>query len=963
MKSLFKVILLIFFLLINNPAFSQSFQYVYPKDNSTLVSLKTDIILKSTSNIDLSSLFANEFTLTGNKSGVHSGIVKLSDDNKTIIFVPDVQFSAGEDISVIVKLGIKTIDGKGFPQLSFHFETTPLEQRININPLSFVDDGHYLNNTMNSKHIYKSITQSFSTDSLPSDFPKITVGTSNNPGDGKIFLANFSAAGNDSIGNYIMILNNDGSVVKYKKLSEPAFDFKVQPNGELSYADVITMGNGYAAVRWIVMDTSLTPVDTFQCGNGYTADLHDFLLLPNGHAILVAFDPEPVDMSQIVSDGNPDAIVIGGVIQELDASKNVVFQWRSWDYLPITDSYEDLTTPTVDYLHLNSLDVDNNGNIIASSRHLSTIFKIDRESGDLIWMLGGKQNQFSFINEHEANYPNYFSYQHDVKLQPNGDITLFDNGNQHTPLYSRAAEYQLDEQNKTATLVWEYRHSPDIFNFAMGSVQKFSDGNTLIGWGMGSASGAPALTEIHSDNSTALELYLPQGEVSYRAFRFPWASQTPDASVTIDEAYQGNTYKFNNNNDTTGITIKFDQLSDILYANAIVTKYNYAPLNPLFATTAPIITASYFSIKGQGISSYTGEFKVNLNNFPEVTSPQKTIIYVRQTNSNSFIPLATSYDSTNNELLFTTSDFGDFAFGIPQDISTLAPVPLSPPDSGIINFENPVDLIWGTRGVVQSYHIQVSSDSTFKNLLVDESNLTSTSYMINPVMNNSTYFWRVNNLNSAGTSNWSNVYCFYSASPYIKISYPDGDDNIYSDSTYIIRWETNISDTVSIELLSNNNLVFILADSIFSGTNAFVWKVPSNIKPDSSYKIIILSISNPKLFALSNNAFAIESGIAGVTGMKVIAKDFNLSQNYPNPFNPSTIINYSIPTESNVRITVFNAIGQKITTLVNATKQSGDYQVTWNASQLASGIYFYYLKATTASGNNFFMVKKMVLLK
>ncbi|MHB9005258.1 MAG: T9SS type A sorting domain-containing protein, partial [Coriobacteriia bacterium] len=361
--------------------------------------------------------------------------------------------------------------------------------------------------------------------------------------------------------------------------------------------------------------------------------------------------------------------------------------------------------------------------------------------------------------------------------------------------------------------------------------------------------------------------------------------------------------------------------------------------------------------------SYTGEFKVNLTNFPEIISPQKTVIYVRATNSNSFIPLATSFDSTNNELLFTTSDFGDFAFGIPQDISSLAPVPLSPPDSGIINFENPVDLIWGTRGVVQSYHIQVSSDSTFKNLLMDESNLTSTSYMINPVINNSTYFWRVNNLNSAGTSNWSNVYSFYSASPYIKISYPDGDDNIYSDSTYIIRWETNTSNSVSIELLSNNNLVTILADSIFSGTNAFVWKVPSNLKPDSSYKIIILSIGNPKLFALSDNAFAIKSEITGATGLKVIAKDFNLSQNYPNPFNPSTVINYSIPEESNVRISVFNAIGQRITTLVNATKQSGDYQVTWDASQLASGIYFYYLKATTTSGNNFFMVKKMVLLK
>ena len=66
-------------------------------------------------------------------------------------------------------------------------------------------------------------------------------------------------------------------------------------------------------------------------------------------------------------------------------------------------------------------------------RHLSSIIKIDRATGNVGWVLGGKENQFTFVNENEANSPNYFSYQHDARILPNGDLTLFDNGNQHTP--------------------------------------------------------------------------------------------------------------------------------------------------------------------------------------------------------------------------------------------------------------------------------------------------------------------------------------------------------------------------------------------------------------------------------------------------------------------------------------------------------------------------------------------------
>jgi hypothetical protein len=87
-------------------------------------------------------------------------------------------------------------------------------------------------------------------------------------------------------------------------------------------------------------------------------------------------------------------------------------------------------------------------------------------------------------------------------------------------------------------------------------------------------------------------------------------------------------------------------------------------------------------------------------------------------------------------------------------------------------------------------------------------------------------------------------------------------------------------------------------------------------------------------------------------------KDFALSQNYPNPFNPSTVISYSLPSSSNVKLVVYNAIGQTIKTLESGYKPAGNYSINFNASDLPSGIYFYKLEA-----GQFSQIKKMIIIK
>ncbi len=86
--------------------------------------------------------------------------------------------------------------------------------------------------------------------------------------------------------------------------------------------------------------------------------------------------------------------------------------------------------------------------------------------------------------------------------------------------------------------------------------------------------------------------------------------------------------------------------------------------------------------------------------------------------------------------------------------------------------------------------------------------------------------------------------------------------------------------------------------------------------------------------------------------------DFALNQNYPNPFNPSTVINFELKSNSNISLKVYNVLGAEVATLANGNYASGKYNVTFDASKLSSGVYFYRLQA-----GNFIETKKMVLIK
>jgi len=94
-----------------------------------------------------------------------------------------------------------------------------------------------------------------------------------------------------------------------------------------------------------------------------------------------------------------------------------------------------------------------------------------------------------------------------------------------------------------------------------------------------------------------------------------------------------------------------------------------------------------------------------------------------------------------------------------------------------------------------------------------------------------------------------------------------------------------------------------------------------------------------------------------------LPSSYSISQNYPNPFNPATRIDFEVPADAKVKITVYNALGQKITDLVNRQYAAGRYDVNFLAGNLSSGLYFYVIEARGNDGSSFVTTRKMMLMK
>ncbi len=334
-------------------------------------------------------------------------------------------------------------------------------------------------------------------------YPSLTVTVNNNPSPEHLFLGPSSSGS-----GHLIILDNELIPLFYKKVTGQVFDFKLQPNGKLTY-------NIYSVYSY-GMDSSGIRDKQYLTPQGFALDVHDLQVMEDGSYYVFGRDHITIDMSQYVHGGDTAAILIAHTIHHMDADDNELWRWHSFDHYDILDVDEtvDLTNHTIDWTHCNSLEIDPDGNLIISTRNFNEITKINRQTGEIIWRLGGERNQFQFINDNRG-----FGRQHDARMLSNGNLALFDNGHFLIPQYSSYVEYDIDEQNFTATLIRRYSRNGTIYSPTRGGLQELSNGNILISW---DDIQNPFVSEINPDDSTEYEVRYDNHAHQYRAYKFPW---------------------------------------------------------------------------------------------------------------------------------------------------------------------------------------------------------------------------------------------------------------------------------------------------------------------------------------------------------------------------------------------------------------------------------------------------------
>lgn len=923
---MFKVLIILVISLFSLNLFGNEIIYNFPKNNSKSLPLNSDIIFNFKDKINKNLINKNNFEVIGSKNGKYNFELIYSTNNSTLILKSFQPFAFDENIKVKY-LNTNTINNISlekeinFLTLKYNnlykdnntFENNILDPYIKINKEELdIEKSTKYNNKFNiSSKLLNNITtqtknNAFSSDTLPTNFPKLDIKINNNPKDGYMLVAP-RVANNSGYGNYLIILDKNGVPVKYRPTTPNTFNFKQQENGLYIAAETFgshlnIAGNGTKAnIR--IFDKDLNLLESYQMGNNYIAGPHEFIMLPNGHSICVAQNPIPYDMTKIIEGGNPNAFIVGNVIQEFDRNKNVIFQWRTIDHIDIEETYLNLKDPVISYAHINALELDRDGNWLISPRHTAAIMKINRKTGEIMWRLGGKKNEFEFTGD-VKNGPEYFSYQHDIRRLKNGDITMFDNGNLRSPQYSRALRYKLDEVNKKATFLWEYRNQPDVFAGQQGSVQIYEDGSSfdggcLIGWGTATQNNQVGLTELDADGNKTFELNFPPNTSHYRVQKVDYPPCPVIANVFLEELLETNEYDFNTTTDKTGLKLKFNSLkSPISYNNFTIKKYDCAPVYPEFTIETPLIKAHRIELTALNITSFIAQVTLDLKYYPNSLDLKDPVVYYRsKIGEGIFTQLNTLFNKENNTLQFVVNGEGELIIGEEQVFDKPVTTLVYPNDNEILDFDSIIRFEWNNSSNYDSSTIKIEAFingnteyfniKTVKNLffdfkLPDETILKGEEIEVK---------WSVISKykNSEGVETEERT--FYIKPKFINTTYPNGGEILSNQNkSYVIRWEDNFLDTVKIELYKNDEFYKTIKDTLFSYTNNFLWTLDTNYEKGNNFKVKIISFNN-NIVGESKQYFSIDD-LSSIED-NIENANINLSIS-PNPVVNELNINYKI---------------------------------------------------------------------
>lgn len=299
----------------------------------------------------------------------------------------------------------------------------------------------------------------------------------------------------------------------------------------------------------------------------------------------------------------------------------------------------------------------------------------------------------------------------------------------------------------------------------------------------------------------------------------------------------------------------------------------------------------------------------------------------------------------------------------PLPPAPLAPSLVSPANNSTGNLTS-LTLVWNKPANATNYRVQLATDSSFTNIVLNDSTLTDSLRSATGLMPLSNYWWRVNAKNISGTSAYSTPFKFRTLGVPAQITgtfvpsngatgqattvnfrWPKAVDQVLDNPLISNYWFELTTDTVSLANLTRDSL---LTDTLRTSTGLtnninYFWRVKA--KNQSGWG----AFSQWLRFTTSPLGFTENGGTP---------KEFALYGNYPNPFNPVTTIKFDVPVEGLVNIQVFDLLGREVSTLYNNSMKPGSYTISFDASDLSSGFYFYRMNS-----GSFTSVKKMILIK
>jgi len=356
------------------------------------------------------------------------------------------------------------------------------------------------------------VTQAYHIRCLPSDFPDWTVTGTGAPGEWTIATPTLSLG--TATAHYVAIFDANGVPVWWYRTGRVPIDATLLPGPTIAFASFPAASQSYEIHR---LDGTLA--GRIVSPDGHIDD-HELQRTANGDYVFLVYDPKQhVDLTPY--GGPADGTVLEGKIEEVTPKGKLVWSWSTDGHVDLSESTRWLPTiigtpvvltdgeSTYDFFHANAVSLDK-GVVLLSLRQTDGIYAIDKATGQILWKLGGTPTPESLTVVGDPDGADPLGGQHDVRVLPDGTITVFDDGT-FLGRPPRAVRYRIDTSTHTATMLQQITDPAVGTSLCCGSARMLANGDWEVSWG-----GDDVVGQYGADGTPLFQMTF-DGLFSYRA--------------------------------------------------------------------------------------------------------------------------------------------------------------------------------------------------------------------------------------------------------------------------------------------------------------------------------------------------------------------------------------------------------------------------------------------------------------